>query len=83
MAMSVEDLCITAYVLSLEGRNEIRASEVGFTIADVQAREDQHEERRDSARPPDSFDIDHDPLDRDQTAIPDDSSSDEESAEEA
>jgi hypothetical protein len=83
MAMSFEDLCITVYVLSLEGRNEIRAREIGFTIADVPSREDQYEERRDSARPPDSFDIDHGLLDRDQSAIPGESSSDEEPAEEA
>jgi hypothetical protein len=83
MAVKVENACITAHILSLEGRNEIRAREVGFAIADVHSREDQHEEGRDSARPPDSFDIDYDPLDRDQSAIPDDSSSDEEPAEEA
>jgi hypothetical protein len=83
MAMSVDDLCITAYVLSLEGRNEIRAREVGFAIADVHSREGQHEEPRDSARPPDSFDINHDPLNRDQSATPDGSSSDEEPPEEA
>jgi hypothetical protein len=83
MARNVDDLCITAYVLSLKGRNEIRAREAVFTIADVYSREDQHEEHRDSARPPDSFDIDHYPLDRDQSAVPDDSSSDEEPAEEA
>jgi hypothetical protein len=35
MAMNVEDLCVMAYLLSLKGRNKIRAREIGFRIADA------------------------------------------------
>jgi hypothetical protein len=38
MAMNVEDICVTAYVLTLEGRNEIRAREMGFAVAEVHSR---------------------------------------------
>jgi hypothetical protein len=38
MATNVEDICLTTYVLSLEGRNEIRAREMGFAVAEVHSR---------------------------------------------
>jgi hypothetical protein len=37
MAMNVEDICVTGYVLSFEGRNELRAREMGFAVAEVQS----------------------------------------------
>jgi hypothetical protein len=37
MGMNVEDLCVTAHLLSVEGRNEIRAREIGSTITDARS----------------------------------------------
>jgi hypothetical protein len=35
VAMNIEDLCVAASLLSLEGRNEIRAREISFIITDA------------------------------------------------
>jgi hypothetical protein len=43
MAMNVENLCVTAFLLSLGGRNEVLAREVGVTISDMHSRGDPSE----------------------------------------
>jgi hypothetical protein len=78
MATNAEDLCVTAYVFSLEGRDEVRAREEGFTTfrADSQADLDRHD--RTGGCWPEALEVDEERTARDDRAVPDDSSSDEE-----
>jgi hypothetical protein len=78
MATNVEDLCVNTYVLSLEGRDEVRAREEGFTTfrADSQADLDGHD--RTGGCWPEALEVDEERTGGDDGAIPDSSSSDEE-----
>jgi hypothetical protein len=74
MAMNMENLCVTVYVLSFDGRHEVRAREAGLlTIrAAVQGDLDRHD--RTFVFWPEALDIDEDRTDQDHHAFPDDSS---------
>jgi hypothetical protein len=74
MAMNVEDLCVTVYVLSFDGRHEVRAHEVGLlTIrAALQGDLDRHD--RTFVFWPEAVDIDDDRTDQDHHVVSDDSS---------
>jgi hypothetical protein len=50
MAMNVEDICVTPYVLSLEDSDEIRARGMGLAVAEV------HSRGRDGEHPASMFD---------------------------
>jgi hypothetical protein len=74
MATSAEDLCVTAYVQSPIGRNELRAPEQGLTIYSPCWGGDENGENP-SSRARDT--VDGGPLDQSQTALSDGSSSGE------
>jgi hypothetical protein len=74
MATSAEDLCVTAYVLSPTGRNEFRAREQRFTINGPYLDGDEDGENP-TARARDT--VYGGLLDQSQTALSDDSNSDE------
>jgi hypothetical protein len=78
MAMTVEDLCVTAYVLSLDGRNDVRAREVGFMIPDAPSEGDLDGEDRGSVHLPEPTAADDESIAPGDLAVLDDSSSDDE-----
>ena len=82
MAMNVADLCVTASLLSVEGRNEIRARELGFTITDARSPSNPYGQNGTSGHQRDAQNSDDADLSPDQRNTSDSSSSDEELAEE-